>query len=242
MDEAQGLRALQAVFAGAVVDGGHIPESGVFREHGLSARQRLNVYHHHSQIAECEALAAVYPAVERLLGNDFFANMAILYRQRYPLDQGDLRLFGEHLADFVARFEPLQSIPYVADVARLEWYWHESLRGAQAPAATFKPDGTPLCLAPHVRLLQSPFAVATIWDFALREHGENAQRLNIDGLGPEHVLVMRPTLDVQVVTLPADEWHWLSGYRTATPKIDSTQEAGRQRDWLARGVLVAAEG
>ena len=233
---------MQAAFAEAVVDGEHIPEAGVFQERGLSARQRLDVYHHHSQIAEGEALAAVYPAVRRLVGDDFFAHMAVLYGRRYPLGQGDLRLFGGHLADFIARFEPLQSIPYVADVARLEWYWHESLHGAQAPAATFKPDRTPLCLAPHVRLLRSSFAVASIWDFALREHGEDAQRLNIDDLGPEHVLVMRPTLDVEVVTLPADEWHWLSGYRTPTPKADTTQEARRQRNWLARGVLVAAEG
>ncbi|MEJ2686115.1 MAG: DNA-binding domain-containing protein [Gammaproteobacteria bacterium] len=239
-DGAPGLRALQAAFARAIRDGEYVPEAGVFRERGLSARQRLNVYHHHSRIVEGEALAAVYPAVQRLVGEDFFANMAILYGRQYPLTRGDLRLFGGQLADFVAQFEPLQSIPYMADVARLEWHWHESLHAAQAPAAGAEPDPGRVCLAPHVRLLRSPFPVATIWDFALREHAEDAPRLDIDGLGPEHVLIMRPGLDVEVVTLPAAEWEWLAGFREPTRGADTEEESARLRAWLERNVLAEA--
>ena len=240
-NETHGLRALQAAFARAIRDGEYLPEAGVFRERGLSARQRLNVYHHHSRIVECEALAAVYPAVRRLVGEDFFANMAVLYAGQYPLNRGDLRVFGEQLADFLAQFEPLRTVPYVADVARLEWCWHESLHAAQASLEARAADGTRLCLAPHVRLLHSPFPVATIWDFALREHADDTPHLNIDTMGPEHVLIMRPTLDVEVWTLPADEWEWLSGYRQPTPVAATTRETGRQRSWLARGVLTGAE-
>lgn len=240
MNDTHRLRSLQATFARAVLEREYIPAAGVFGEHGLSARQRLDVYHNQARLAEAGALEAVYPAVRRLLGDDYFANMAVLYGRRYPLSQGDLRLFGEHLAEFVARFQPLHSLPYIADVARLEWCWHQSHHAPQAPSDASASNGTHLCLAPHVRLLQSPFPVASIWDFALREHPDGTVRLNIDGIGPEHVLIMRPTLDVEVWTLPREEWEWLSGYREPTRRADEAHQAGCQGSWLARRALMAA--
>jgi hypothetical protein len=233
------LRALQAAFAQAMIDGDHVPEAGVFQERGLSARQRLNVYYHHTRIAEGEALEAIYPAVCRLVGDEFFANMAILYARQYPLCQGDLRTLGGHLGDFMAQFPPLRALPYIADVARLEWACHESLHAAQASRDLPTSTAATLGLAPHVRLLHSSFPVATIWDFALREHTRETPPLNTSELGQEYVLVMRPGLDVEVQTLSEEDWLSLARFvgRGSVGGAGHDEGERRKHGWLARGIL-----
>ena len=114
------LRSLQAAFAAALIDDRHVPGAGLVSARGLTPRQRLNVYFNHSQIVQTEALAAIYPAVSRLVGGEFFAHMAVLYGRRHPADSGDLRAYGTRLPEFIEAFEPLAALPYIADVARLE--------------------------------------------------------------------------------------------------------------------------
>ena len=239
MKHSQSLRSLQAAFAQTLLDGEHLPAAGLFRARAGSTRQRLNVYLNHSRIVQGEALQNIYPATRRLVGEDFFANMGVLYGERHPLRSGDLRTFGAHLAAFMQRFEPLAGFPYLPDVARLEWACHESLHAAQASGEARLRESAPLRLAPHVRLLRSPFPFASIWDFALRDHDAAAPRLNIDDAEPCHLLIMRPCLDVEVLTLPEEEWRWLAKFDVAYLMDDA--EAPHGRAWVSRGVLAAAD-
>lgn len=245
MNDSSSLRSLQAAFVEAIVDADHEPESAWVREHGLRARQRLNVYYHHNQIVQLGALQGIFPAIQRLVGDDFFAQLARLYGEHSPLHCGDLRTFGAQLPAFMESFEPLVSLPYLPDVARLEWACHESLHSGeiQPPSLQQPPDpANGLRLAAHVRLLHSAYPVAQIWEFALSDHGVDSPRLNIDDAGPNHFLVMRPGLDVEVYALPRDEWAWLTAYASGWKGSGATageDEQSRQQKWWRNGVLVA---
>src|SRR3546814_5214850 len=66
----------------------------------------------------------------------------------------------------------LTTLPYLADVARIERAWIEAYHAAEAPAldpaalARFTPDELPalrLRLHPSVRLVRSRFPAMTIW-------------------------------------------------------------------------------
>lgn len=178
---------------------------------GLSPRQRLEIYRNGIRETQGEALSDIYPAVARLLGSEFFAHMAILYADLHPSAHGDLRLFGSALPTFLECFEPVSHLNYLGDVARLEWAGHDSFHAAAietSPLASTQPHHR-LRLAPHVRFVRSDFPIAEIWEFALSEHRQDQPQLDVDRETPSHVLVSRPALEVQVMTLPPEDWMWL---------------------------------
>jgi hypothetical protein len=87
--------------------------------------QRLQVYRNNFAISLREALVGVYPVLQKLVGEAFFQQVAREYVQRYPSRTGNLHDFGDAFADFLNTFPSLEDLPYLPDVARLEWAHHQ---------------------------------------------------------------------------------------------------------------------
>jgi hypothetical protein len=117
------------------------------------------------------ALAACFPTVRQLMGEESFAAMARAYWHDSPPERGDLAWLGQGVADFIGRSQQLASEPYLADVARLEWALNrcESAADAQADLTTLAllADGDPqqlrLQLAPGAALVSSAHPIVSIW-------------------------------------------------------------------------------
>ncbi len=116
------------------------------------------------------SLLAVYPVVAALVGDDSFATMARELWHRHPPVRGDLAWWGEALAEFVEPNPQLDDVPYLADVARVEWALH---RAAGAPDAgtdpasfalltQVDPDTFTLRLAPGTAVIISTWPVASL--------------------------------------------------------------------------------
>lgn len=81
-----------------------------------------------------DALHANYPAVARLVGDEWFRAAAADYvRAHWPRDVR-LMLYGEDFACYLADFAPAAELPYLPDVARLDRAWSEAHGAADAPA------------------------------------------------------------------------------------------------------------
>lgn len=119
-----------------------------------------------------KALAAVYPVVERLVGERFFTQAAEAFACRTPSRHGDLNCFGAEFAEFLATFPGADRLDYLPDVARLEW----AIEGVFSAADPAPPppgkleamlvagdDVVRFTLAPHCRLLRSPWPVDRLW-------------------------------------------------------------------------------
>lgn len=137
-----------------------------------SAGSQLEVYRESIMGGMMNALGEVYPVCRRLVGERFFDAMARRYVERHRSFTPDLTDYGAAFAEFTDGFVPAQSLPYLADVARLEWRWHRVFNS---------PDIEPLDLsrlarleeaqhativwrlAPEAGLLQSQFPVDRIW-------------------------------------------------------------------------------
>lgn len=163
---------------------------------GAVSIHRNNMLH-----ALTRALALGFPAVERLVGTDFFEAMAISFvRQAYPRSAW-LDAYGEDFPAFIATFAPSGGLPYLADLARLE--------RAAAVAAMVDPHPAllPADLAgldtngaaalrfeahPSLRLLQSPFPVDALQTATLAADEGTLQRLRLNE--PVRLLI-RGTLD-----------------------------------------------
>ncbi len=182
---------------------------------GLSGAARLQVYRNNMQSALISALRAVYPVTERLVGVEFFAAAAAAYVKANPSRSGNIQDYGGAFPRFLAGFPPAASLPYLGDVAALEW---RRLQTALAPPhAAMDLDAlakVPKELQPELRFRHQPaarafcssFPVLTIWAYC--QHPAPEEDLDI-GLPGECVLFARPRLEVYMRRLTAGEYAFL---------------------------------
>ncbi|MDE2442405.1 MAG: putative DNA-binding domain-containing protein, partial [Betaproteobacteria bacterium] len=166
------------------------------------------VYRNNVVISLIDALADTFPVVQQLVGEDFFHAMAREHARKHPPTSPVLAFYGQDFPEFIASFEAAASLPYLADIARLEWAYVCAFHAADAlPLPTqalaerlSQPERlaiTRLRFAPAVRLIRSNHAVVSIW----HAHQLADEGAAIDPACAESALVVRPELTVQIVPL-----------------------------------------
>lgn len=173
---------------------------------GLDPR-RFSVYRNTVQHGLVRALAARFPVVERLVGAPFFAAMGRVFAATHPPASPVLLDWGQDFAGFLARFPPVAGLPYLPDVARLEWLRGLACHAADAPmidpAALTRADPARLVLglAPSVQAFASPFPALAIWQANQPDATPAPLPAPLPG-GPQHALIARdPGLAVVVEPL-----------------------------------------
>jgi hypothetical protein len=73
-----------------------------------------------------DALQANFPAVARLVGDEWFRAAASVYARGALPGTPNLLTYGQSFPDFLAHFEPAAELPYLADVARVDRLWSEA--------------------------------------------------------------------------------------------------------------------
>ena len=189
------LAHFQDAFAHALLAPEAEPSSSVS---ALVAQPAFAVYRN-TVMKDCiDALQANYPAVARLVGEEWFRAAATIYvRENLPADPTLLR-YGASFADFLARFEPAAELPYLPGVARLDRLWTEA---HAAPDETVLDPAAIAALAPDdlARVIVGPHAAArwawfeegpihTIWS---RNRADSTPDGDIDWR-PEGALLVRP--------------------------------------------------
>lgn len=91
----------------------------------LAAQPAFAVYRNTVMKGCIDALQANYPAVTRLVGEEWMRAAAAVYVRETLPQQPMLLHYGDGYADFLARFEPAAELPYLPGVARLDRYWTE---------------------------------------------------------------------------------------------------------------------
>jgi len=82
-----------------------------------------------------DALQANYPAVARLVGEEWLRAAAAEFARRHPPGDPVLLGYGAGFADFLAAFPPAADLPYLPAVARLDRFWTEAHVAADARPA-----------------------------------------------------------------------------------------------------------
>jgi len=175
---------------------------------GFAAEQRLNIHRNNTTILLSDALAATYSVVYKLVGEDFFNAVARLFVRAQPPRSPCLFEYGMGFADFLATLPAAQGLPYLADIARLEWCWNEAFHALDVAPLTSVDlaDVAPQSYGdlvftpnPSLRLLASPFPIKEIWD--VNQCGANPDAsVNLDE-GPQSLAVLRPRGSVEMIEL-----------------------------------------
>lgn len=191
------LRDLQLAFVGSVFGDGAAPASRSIAG-SVADEERLAVYRNNTYHNLREALRAVYPVVDRLVGSAFFDHAADDYVTAHPSRSGDLHRFGAEFGEFLAALPAASGLAYLPDTARLEWLVHEVFHAAEhAPLEPCRLACVPAerCgllvfrLHPACRLLSSAYPVHRIWQVNQAEW-EGDQAIDLDA-GATALLVHR---------------------------------------------------
>ncbi|SDF05761.1 DNA-binding domain-containing protein [Rhodospira trueperi] len=151
------LAEVQRAFGGAVLGDDDPTLAALIDGAGLTPEQRLGIHRNNALITLTEALGANFPVVKALVGDAFFTQTARAFIRRSPPASPVLSRHGEGFADFLATFEPAASLPYLPDVARLEWARLGALQAADArPAPRETLAGVPPHLLPMARCAVHP--------------------------------------------------------------------------------------
>ena len=96
--------------------------------------RRMAIYRANMVAAADKALSSAYPVIRQVVGAEFFHGLAREYQRGTPSTSGDLTDFGATFDAFLAAFEHTRSLPYLPDLARLEWAVHRAYGDADTPA------------------------------------------------------------------------------------------------------------
>ena len=181
---------------------------GLVTWNGSAPDKRFAVYRNNVVVGLVAALADSFPVTQALVGEDFFRAMAREFVRAQPPRSPVLALYGDGFAGFIEDFPPVAGLPYLADLARLEYLrvmaWYAAGVAAVTPqrigAVLTDPDGLPqarLTLHPALFVLPSAHAVVALW--AAHQADSPAQAMAaVDPAQAEAALVWRNGLEVEI--------------------------------------------
>ncbi len=208
-----GLHEIQAGLREALLGGNEDAVAVHIRSDGLSVRRRLGIYRNNVFSNQRAALRTLYPVVERLVGPDFFGQVADEYIRCHASPSGDLNRFGAHFPEFLAVYPPALALVYLADTARLEALAHRVYHAAGHPgldlqrlAAVPAERYGNLCfvLHPATELLASPYPVHRIWQVNQPDY-EGDQSVDLNA-GAVRLLIVCRAGRVELLMLGVGEW------------------------------------
>ena len=191
----------QAAFKKAMLDAAIAVPDGIVNPDGAPATKRFDVYRNNVAVSLSDALEAAFPAVRKLVGDEFFRAMAGVYLRKHPPRSPLMMFYGDAMPQFLGRFEPAKGIAYLPDIARLELALRHAYHAADAtPIAAdalgaITPDalmGTRLRIAPATKTITSDHPIHGI--YRAMTQSDAPKPVN----QPEAVVITRAGFDPQL--------------------------------------------
>ncbi len=160
------------------------------------ADNALQIYQKSMQGNLAAVLCATFPVCCRLVGDDFFRQLAKGYIAKTRHSQPDITYYGEGFPEYVAQVFSLHQLCYLADVAKLEWACHYAVNGPSvcvldqmALAAVPMAEQSQLTfgLYQNSTLIHSPYPILAIWQVNQASY-EGDQTVDL-GEGEAYLLV-----------------------------------------------------
>jgi Putative DNA-binding domain len=207
------LLEIQTAMRRSLLDNGDATAAATLSD-SLAPADRLSIYRNTSRTALTNALRLNFPAVQRLVGEDFFEAAADAFIRCEPPQTAWLDLYGEGLPEFLRSFEPAAVLIYLPDVARLERAVCRALHAADVEPLKYSQllDIEPsvqgrLCFIPHpsVSLVFSPYPVDVIWRAVLARDDVALAAIDLSA-GAVRLLVERRAGEVEVTRMDERQW------------------------------------
>lgn len=259
MRDATALLDTQRLFAGAIreVQAGDAATRFLHTLAGAADQRHagLAAYRRNALLNACKAIVNTYPVLAQVVGEEFLHALARDHWQATPSCSGDLNEYGADLAASLAGPAEQAGMPWLVDLARLEWAVHAASMAADpAPLALDSLQALPadrlpglrLTLQAACRLIRSDWPIASLWQ---QHQPDHMGALDLDTRGAETALVLRQGWQLTVIALDAPQaafWSAAQAGRPLTAMIDEALEhaphfdpAECLRQGFAQGLITA---
>jgi hypothetical protein len=204
------LREIQQQFMQGILRNTAVP--------GVLPPAAVSIYANNARVNFIQTLKLTYPAIWRLVGEDYFRQCAREFQQLRPSRSGDLQHVGQGFAGYLETMHGADAYRYLPAVARLEWAYQEALIESElAPMdlnrlARVEPQdylALRFRLQPSARLLESAFPILAIWEANVLEGPAAKDCIDLDA-GADRLLVVRTFGEVRIHTLTTGDLAFLT--------------------------------
>lgn len=215
---------------------------------------RVAVYRNNLHEGFLKALTLEFPVIERLVGADYFRQLAREFMRAHPSQSGDLHPIGARFPQYLSSRFAGSDYGYLPDIAALEWAYQQAASAADAPPldprllAAVAPERygeLRFMLHPACFLTSSEFPILRIWQVNQAEGEPDTVDLSA---GPDHVITRRMGEGVELRRIPPAEYVFvdrLSHGATLTEAFEGATEVdcgfelgAALRKLLALGLII----
>lgn len=207
------LRELQVRFADALFGGDAAVVASQIEGNGVEPAERIDIYRNNLREGFTKALSIGFPVIERLVGADYFRQLALDFLHEHPSRAGNLHHIGAPFPQYLRERFADTEYSYLGDVAALEWAHEEALLAADeepisasalAEVDPARYEELRLRLHPARGLVSSRFPIVRIWR-ANQPACETDETIDLD-VGGDQVLVLRTPECIEFHSLPPGEF------------------------------------
>ena len=198
-------------FHGRFVDALRAPDSASLplqkSESSKTSERRFNVYRNNRVVSLIDALRCTYPVIAQLVGDEFFKASARAYVDANPPVQPVMAEYGECFGRFIGSLPTTAKLPFLRDIAELEWCRLQAFHCADGPTISTvtlaEIDPAELMrarLVPHsaLRIVRSKWPIHGIW-FNCSHPQDETPEVNMNRA--EGVVITRPAFEVHSAAL-----------------------------------------
>ncbi|MBS0422028.1 MAG: putative DNA-binding domain-containing protein [Proteobacteria bacterium] len=203
------LRDLQRRFVGALFN--ELPVPGE-----TQTAAGFEIYVNNLNEGFLKALALEFPVIQRLVGEDYFRQLARNFLRAHPSQAGDLHAIGAPFPNYLRRCFAGTEYAYLPDVAALEWAYEQASIAADAPVfdvrslARVRPDEygeLRFNLHPACHLASSSYPILRIWQVNQVDADPD---LTVDlATGPDYLVTRRTARGVELIRVPYGDYRLL---------------------------------
>jgi hypothetical protein len=227
------LRDTQAAFA-AHLSGRDQPELvAAIGGDSRTALQRLQLHRHHVARSVGGALAATFSTVAAIVGQAFFGLLARDFMVGTALEDPVLSRYGEHFPQFLTAKQDMHGLPYLADVACLDWALNVAFHSPLEPTLS-APDlaGWPreslssllVRLPAGSSLIESDHPLDLIWQAS--QPGTSVDKVDL-AAGPVCLVVFRRSEDAAFTVLASSEAAFIKRLHRGDPLAAAAEHAAQ---------------
>lgn len=232
----------QHAFAAALLDAALPVPPGLTAWNGSDPDLRFAVYRNNVVHSLVNVLTDSFPVVRELVGDEFFGAMARLYLVDHPPASPLMHRYGAGLPAWIADFEPATALPYLSDMARLEWARLCAFHAADAEPievqtlvglmqAPERLASATLALHPTLAIVRSPHPIVSLWSAHQQDDAARDEQLSVLRLDrAEAALVFRDAADDALVLELPDANAQLTATIAGGASLATAQQAHPEAD------------
>lgn len=251
--------SIEQVIARSLWDASQSVPPQLLAHNGSDPAKRWAVYRNNVWVSLVDVLAQGFPVCQALVGETFFRAMAQCYVRDNPPSHPVLAWYGDRLDTYIGSFPPAAGLPYLPDMARLEYSRTCALHAEDATAMTADQMAVWLAqperlsqlrwrLHPSLFCLRSAYGVASLWAAHQESSSQSIEQVDLEQAETawvfrqdDHVVVWRPEPGALAFVEALQQGQCLEqSCAAATQEAAQFDLARTWADLLSNGLLLAA--